>query len=118
MHKARRARLAADVNAGRMTCARCGQPIEPGQPWALDHRDDRKGYLGPSHQSCNAAAGAQRRHELRRGNGNRFLEKPYRWSQRWSDDPPVGTINLDGGRNPEIYLGNGEWQPVDSPSFL
>ena len=37
---------------------------------------------------------------------------PYRWSQRWFDDPPVGTINFDGGRNPEIYLGNGEWQPL------
>jgi hypothetical protein len=76
MHKARRARLAADVNAGRMTCARCGQPIEPGQPWALDHRDDRKGYVGPSHQSCNAAAGAQRRHELRRANGRGVGERP------------------------------------------
>jgi hypothetical protein len=28
-------------------------------------------------------------------------------------DPPVGTVNLDGGRNPEIYVGNGEWQPLD-----
>jgi hypothetical protein len=27
--------------------------------------------------------------------------------------PPVGTVNLDGGRNPEIYVGNGEWQPLD-----
>ena len=33
-----------------------------------------------------------------------------KWSQRWYDDPPVGTINFDGGRNPEIYVGNGEWQ--------
>jgi hypothetical protein len=27
------------------------------------------------------------------------------------DDPPVGTINVDGGRNPEICMGNGKWQP-------
>jgi hypothetical protein len=32
------------------------------------------------------------------------------------DDPPIGTVNLDGGRNPEIYLGNGEWQPLDEPA--
>jgi hypothetical protein len=25
----------------------------------------------------------------------------------------VGTINLDGGRNPEIYRGNGEWTPLE-----
>jgi hypothetical protein len=41
------------------------------------------------------------------------VERPYRWSQRWRDDPPVGNVNYDGGRNPEIYLGNGEWQPLD-----
>jgi len=28
-------------------------------------------------------------------------------------NPPVGTINLDGGRNPEIYVGNGEWVPLE-----
>ena len=37
----------------------------------------------------------------------------WRWSQRWFDDPPVGTVNLDGGRNPEIYIGNGAWWPLD-----
>ena len=21
-----------------------------------------------------------------------FVERPYKWSQRWRDDPPVGTI--------------------------
>ena len=30
-------------------------------------------------------------------------------SYRWYDDPPIGTINVDGGRNPEIYLGNCDW---------
>ena len=42
-----------------------------------------------------------------------FDERPYKWSQRWFDDPPIGTINFDGGRSPEIYVGNGEWQPLD-----
>jgi hypothetical protein len=41
-------------------------------------------------------------------------QQPYRWSQRWYDNPPVGTINDDGGRNPEIYVGNGGWQPSRS----
>ena len=35
-------------------------------------------------------------------------EQPYKWSQRWFDDPPVGTI-----AGPDIYVGNGEWQPLD-----
>jgi hypothetical protein len=27
-------------------------------------------------------------------------------------DSPIGTINFDGGRSPEIYDGNGEWQSL------
>jgi hypothetical protein len=46
----------------------------------------------------------------------RFEERPYKWSRRLYDDPPVGTINYDGGRNPEIHIGNGEWQPLDAAS--
>jgi hypothetical protein len=86
------------VNAGKATCARCHQPIEPGEDWQLDHRDDRQGYLGPSHRRCNLRAGADKT------NGYRRIQEdpPMRWSQRWHDDPPIGTVNLDGGRNPEI----------------
>ena len=51
-----------------------------------------------------------RRNERRRD--VTFLERPYRWSQRWHDDPPIGTINYDGGSNPEIYMGDGDWQPL------
>lgn len=49
-----------------------------------------------------------------RGNGNRvdLEEQPYKWSQRWSDDPPPGTtVNLGNGLV-EIYLGRGIWQAV------
>ena len=52
------------------------------------------------------------RHDLRRTRRPRHpsTEKPYRWSQRWYDDPPVGTIVL--GHERVIYMGNGEWQPL------
>jgi hypothetical protein len=33
----------------------------------------------------------------RHGGGGDFSEQPYRWSQRWFEDPPVGTtVNLGG----------------------
>jgi hypothetical protein len=34
------------------------------------------------------------------------VERPYRWSRRWRDDPPIGTIVL--GQDQVIYLGDGE----------
>lgn len=34
-------------------CARCGGPMWHGTPVDLDHTDDRSGYLGLSHSSCN-----------------------------------------------------------------
>jgi hypothetical protein len=49
-HKARRRGLEPFVATGRCPCARCGLPILQGQAWDLDHTDDRRGYLGPSHR--------------------------------------------------------------------
>lgn len=43
----------------RHTLGQCVMPqpmILPGQAWDLDHRDDRNGYIGPSHRKCNRAA--------------------------------------------------------------
>ena len=56
-HRAMRARLEPVVATGEVGCARCGQLIGQGEEWQLDHRDDGRGWLGPSHRQCNAKAG-------------------------------------------------------------
>lgn len=49
-HRKLRAALKGHVEAGLDFCGRCGERIEKGEPWDLDHRDDGSGYLGASHQ--------------------------------------------------------------------
>jgi hypothetical protein len=114
-----RARLAPAVAAGTVRCARCGELIGQGEKWELDHRDDGRGWLGPSHQRCNARAGWRAmvdRNGSAAQNGTTavFEETPYRWSRRWHDTPPVGTTALvdDDGRY-EVHLGAGVWRIVD-----
>ena len=58
-HKQLRRAWKREVDAGTGTCARCGHPVERGEPWDLDHEDDRSGYLGPSHRACNRATAGQ-----------------------------------------------------------
>lgn len=67
-HRAERARWQRLINASAtVSCARCQQPLEPGQPWALDHNDDRTGWIGPSHQYCNNQAGGRAAHPAGEG---------------------------------------------------
>ena len=97
-HKAMRARLAPVVATGTVKCSRCDELIGTDEKWELDHRDDGRGWLGCSHQRCNARAGWEKMVETVNGNGGGFVaESPYRWSRRWCQEPPVGTEVLLGG---------------------
>lgn len=59
-HARLRREWARKVTAGQVDCARCGGPIQPDEPWHLDHADDREGYLGPSHARCNESAAGRK----------------------------------------------------------
>jgi hypothetical protein len=67
-HKQLRAQYAALLKQrGSLPCCRCGQPIVHGEPWDLDHDDDRQGWRGPAHRRCNRRAGQLASAALRRG---------------------------------------------------
>ena len=70
-HQAKRARLLAAAYG--QPCTRCGRPMLPGQPLDLDHTDNRTGYRGFSHRSCNQQAGGRK--GARRSAGG-FLQAP------------------------------------------
>ena len=101
-HRARRRALAPVVASGKAVCARCLEPIVPGDEWHLDHSDTQQGYVGVLHALCDLRAAAAKT------NGRRPVidedERQYRWSQKWFDDTPIGTTCGD-----EIYVGSGVW---------
>lgn len=47
------------VEAGLCDCPRCNEWIRPGTPWDLGHTDDRTGWTGPEHMSCNRRVGGR-----------------------------------------------------------
>lgn len=74
-HQRKRADAEREVKAGRAVCWRCGQDINPDEPWDLGHDDDdRRHYMGPEHRYCNRAAGAAK--------GNRSRTRPRPWQSR------------------------------------
>ena len=90
-------------------CARCGGQMFHGQALDLDHTDDRTGYLGLSHASCNrSSTGALRhvRHEavcdhcgvpyLTRWSEQKFCSVPCVRASRQPREPkPVIAVQLD-----------------------
>jgi hypothetical protein len=105
-----RRRFAPVVATGSVEC-RCGELIEPGSPWQLDQRDDGRGWLGPSHQRCNARAGWEKM-VGQNGNGQLVDEVPTRWSRRWFEEPAVGTEVSLGDGQVEVHVGRGIWERV------
>ena len=102
VHQRLRARLDSVVKSGAATCARCGEPILPDEPWDLGHDDhDRSRYVGPEHRRCNRATAGRRASK----------GYPLIWSRRWHDDPTPGTrLHRDGVV--ETYLGHGIWETI------
>jgi hypothetical protein len=84
-HVARRRQLEPLVATGQVACSRRGQLIEPGQLWHLDHRDDRRGYLGPSHATCNLRAAAEKTNGMRQ-------RGPLIWSRVWFEPIPPNVV--------------------------
>lgn len=81
-HQAERKRWSAAVEQGLVRCCRCSRLILPGMAWDLDHTDDRTGYHGPAHRSCNRSAGARKGNRLRRLAGQQRATQ-RRMSARW-----------------------------------
>jgi hypothetical protein len=63
-HQRTREEWAPTVEAGLVDCWRCGQRIQPGEPWDLGHDDDdRSAYRGPEHaHQCNRSAAGRASH--------------------------------------------------------
>jgi hypothetical protein len=90
-HRKLRRLLGPQVAAGGVACARCGEPILPGEPWDLGHVDGGNGYAGPEHRACNrATAGRQHadyrddpEHGVYWGPPSMPGAEPRRWSRPW-----------------------------------
>ena len=53
-HRKLRAQWKPLVEAGRVNCWRCRQPIQAHEAWHLGHDDNnREAYRGPEHEHCN-----------------------------------------------------------------
>jgi hypothetical protein len=59
-HQLKRAEWQKVIDAGAGECARCHEPIKPGDEWDLGHDDhDRSKYNGPECVPCNRRAGGR-----------------------------------------------------------
>lgn len=53
---------ACTVHCHAKVCVMPARLILPGQAWDLGHTDDRTGWTGPEHATCNRAAGGRAAH--------------------------------------------------------
>lgn len=58
-HDAERSKWAPLVESGTVRCVRCGKYVDPSHRWSPDHNEDRTGYLGVAHATCNLRAGGE-----------------------------------------------------------
>lgn len=76
-HQRERKRWEPKVKRGGVTCWRCGEQIDPREPWDLGHKDgSATEYAGPEHRACNRGAAAKLTNQRRRG-------KTLPTSERW-----------------------------------
>ena len=61
-HERERKRWARILERRTVPCARCSAPVNGADAWHLDHTDDRAGWLGPSHATCNLSAAGRASH--------------------------------------------------------
>lgn len=60
-HRQLREQWRRKIKAGACPpCSRCGRPIFPSEAFHLDHEENREGWRGPAHSSCNVKAGAKK----------------------------------------------------------
>jgi hypothetical protein len=73
-HRVLRNKIKQAMDLGQVfACWRCGEPIQPGQPWELGHDDvDRSIWRGPEHRGRECPAGGNRATAGRR-------QPPKRW---------------------------------------
>jgi hypothetical protein len=64
-HRRIRRALLASLVPGT-PCPHCHEPMHPSMALDLDHTEDRSGYRGLAHRSCNRRAGAHKRNAMRR----------------------------------------------------
>lgn len=62
-HRMLRKQWTPKVNAGQVSCAKCGRAITPGTTWHLGHNDDRTQWTGPEHAHCNLSDAGKRSHQ-------------------------------------------------------
>jgi hypothetical protein len=75
-------RIAPQVEAGLVRCARCLEFIQPDQPWDLGHVDgsERKLISGPEHRSCNRATSTHNHLHAQSAQGEPAVVEPSDWA--------------------------------------